>query len=185
MLPNITYLFGIVIALCFLSCGNNLEDVKTVNATKETPDESMSGVKMVYTDNGIQRAVLKTPQISKFGTAQSRTEFPVGLTVDFFDPKGKRTAFVQSGFGTMNEQTRQLILEKNVRMINFDRNDTLETEYLVWKQDSALIVSDRQVHIHGPKGKVWGHHFRGRENFTKYKMKKVKVEYFYNQTDTL
>lgn len=162
-----------------------MKDVQLVNADKETPDESMSGVKMIYTDNGIQRAILQTPQISKYGTAQTRTEFPNGLMVEFFNKEGQKTAFVRSGFGTLNDQTQQLILERDVRMINFDRSDTLDTQYLVWKIDSALIVSDRQVHIHGPKGKLTGHHFRGRENFTKYTIKKVIVEYFYNQTDTL
>jgi len=156
-----------------------------VNADKGTPDESMTGVTMVYTDNGVQRAILNTPLIYKYGTQQGRTEFPKGLTVDFFTKEGKKESFIKSGYAILNDMTQQFILEKHVEMINYIRKDTLNTEYLVWKKDSAIVTTDRQIYIHGPKGKFWGHHFKGNENFTKYRFTKVKMEYFYNETDSL
>ena len=169
----------------FASCSNNIKDVQLVNANKETPDESMTGVTMVYTDNGIQRAIVKTPVIYSYGTQLGRKEFPQGLKVDFFTKDGVKESYLESGHATLNEQTKQFILEKHVVMINFQRKDTLNTEYLIWKQDSGIVATDRQVLIHGIKGTLTGDHFRAQQNFTKYTWKNVKGAYFYNQTDSL
>lgn len=171
--------------LLLFSCGNNIKDVQTVNATKETPDESMNGVTMVYTDNGVQRAIVKTPLVYSYGTQLGRKEFPKGLKVDFYTKEGIKESYLESGHAIFNEQTKQFILEKHVHMINFKRQDTLDTEYLIWKQDSGLVATDRQVWIHGIKGTMTGNHFKARENFTKYTWKNVKGAYFYNQTDSL
>ncbi len=172
-------------AILFFSCSNNIKDVQLVNAGKETPDESMNGVTIVYTDNGIARAIIKTPVINSYGTQMGRKEFPKGLKVDFFTQEGKKESYLESGYAVLNEQTKQFILEKDVNMINFKRQDTLETEYLIWQKDSGLVVTDRQVLIHGIKGTLTGNHFRAKENFTQYTWKNVKGTYFYNQTDSL
>lgn len=167
------------------SCGNDLKEVQMINADKETPDESMNGVTMLYTDNGIRRAVLKTPVIYKYGEDQGRTEFPKGLSIDFFDVKGEKESYLRSDEGILNDKGHFLELKRNVVMINYKRRDTLFTDYLIWKQDSAIIVSPDTVHIHGETGNFRGDHFRGKENFTKYTWNNFKGDYFYNQTDSL
>jgi LPS export ABC transporter protein LptC len=172
-------------AIFFLSCGNNIKDVQFVNADKNTPDESMQGVTIVYTDYGTKRAIVKTPVIYSYGTQLGRKEFPKGLKVDFFTSEGVKESYLESGYAVLNEQTKQFVLEKDVKMINFKRKDTLETQYLIWKQDSGLVVTDKQVLIHGIKGTLTGNHFRAKENFTQYTWKNVKGAYFYNQTDSL
>jgi LPS export ABC transporter protein LptC len=169
----------------FLSCSNDIKDVQLVNAGKETPDESMNGVTIVWTDNGNKRAVARTPVIFSYGTQLGRKEFPKGLKVDFYTQEGVKESYLESGYAVLNEQTKQFILEKDVKMINFKRKDTLETQYLIWKQDSGLVVTDRQVLIHGIKGTLTGNHFRAKENFTQYTWKNVKGMYFYDQTDSL
>ncbi|HYG50918.1 MAG TPA: LPS export ABC transporter periplasmic protein LptC [Flavobacteriales bacterium] len=173
------------VILFFFSCRNDVKEVQMINADKLSPDESMLGVTIVITDNGKHRAVLKTPILYRFGTMSPRTEFPKGLKVDFFTKTGERESYLESGYAIMDDKTRQFVLEDSVVMINFKRQDTLNTEYLVWKQDSAIITTNKLVRIHGVQGKMSGYHFRARENFTKYTWKKVKGEYFYNQTDSL
>lgn len=169
----------------WISCNNNIKEVQLINAGKNTPDESMKGVKMVYSDNGKQRAVLNTPLIHKFSVGQQRTEFPEGLTVDFYDKDGNRESYIEAQYGIVNQQN-QLVLQNNVQMINFVRQDTLDTDYLIWKMDSAIVTTDRYYfYMHGVKGKSEGHYFRARENFTRYSWKKVKALYNYNQTDSL
>ena len=159
--------------------------MQLVNADKETPDESMTGVTMVYTDAGLQRAIVRTPLVYSYGKEMGRKEFPKGLQVDFFGQNGKKESYLESGYAILNEQTKQFILEKDVEMINFKRVDTLNTEYLVWKLDSGIVATDREVYIHGLKGHGRGKHFRAKENFTQYTWKNIKGAYFYNQTDSL
>ena len=181
----IFYFFLLSVAMIYASCSNDINEVKLINADKETPDESMKKVTMIYTDSGIQRAILNTPVIFKYGTAQTRTEFPNGLIVDFFDKKGKKESYLSAGYGILNEKNNQLILQKNVMMIHFGRNDTLLTDYMIWKQDSAIIATEDTVRIWGQTGRFSGDHFRAKENFTRYTWKNVKGDYFYKATDTL
>lgn len=169
----------------FASCSNNLKEVQMINADKETPDESMKGVTMLYTDNGKERAVLKTPLIYIYGARQGRTEFPDGLSVDFYNIKGEKESFVRSNLGVFNEQNHFLELKDSVIMINYKTKDTLSTDYMIWKQDSAIIVAPGQSRIYGETGRFRGNNFRANENFTKSSWKNFKGEYFYNQTDSL
>lgn len=156
-----------------------------INADKETPNESMEGVTMIYTDNGRERAMLKAPLIYIYGTQQGRTEFPKGLSVDFFDANGRKESFVRSDKGTLNDTGQFLELRDNVMMINYKTNDTLDTDYLIWKQDSAMIFAPHESRIHGESGRFRGNNFRSNQNFTKSSWKNFRGEYFYNQTDTL
>ena len=173
-------------ALLFYACGNDLKDVKMVNANTKTPDESMKGVTMTYTDSGLQRAILKTPLIYKYGNLDTKTEFPNGLVVYFYDKKGKKESYLEAGYGILNEKSKILVLEKKVFMIHYRKNDTLNTNYLVWKQDSAIITTPDTVHIWGQSGRFTGNHFRAKENFTGYTCKRIKADYlYYDNTDTL
>lgn len=156
-----------------------------INADKETPNESMEGVTMIYTDNGRERAMLKAPLIYIYGAQQGRTEFPKGLSVDFFDANGQKESFLRSDKGTMNDVGHFLELRENVRMINYKSKDTLDTDYLIWKQDSAMIFAPHQSHIHGQSGDFTGVNFRSNQNFTKSSWKYPRGHYFYNQIDTL
>lgn len=169
----------------YVSCSNNINEVKLINAGKETPDESMKKVTMIYTDSGVQRAILNTPVIFKYGAQQSKTEFPNGLVVDFFSKNGKKESYLSAGYGILNEKTNLLILQQDVFMVHYGRNDTLLTDYLIWKQDSALISTEDTVRIWGQTGRFSGDHFKAKENFTRYTWKNVKGDYFYTESDTL
>lgn len=162
-----------------------MKEVQMVSADKSTPEESFHGVTMVYSDNGKHRAVLKTPVFYRYGTLSPRTEFPKGLTVDFFTLTGEKESYLRSGYAILDDKTRQFILQDSVVMINFKRQDTLRTPYLVWKQDLAVITTDSVVHINGLRGNLRGDHFRSKENFTQYTWNHVKGTYFYNETDSL
>jgi len=176
----------LVLLLAFVvSCSNDLKEVQMINADKETPDESMEGVTMLYTDNGKERALLKTPLIYTYGVRQDRTVFPKGLSVDFYNVKGEKESFVRSNTGVLNNLNHFLELKDSVIMINYKTKDTLSTDYMIWKQDSAIIVAPGQSRIYGETGRFRGNNFRANQNFTKSSWKNFKGEYFYNQTDSL
>lgn len=179
------YLIFFLVSAFFFSCSNDLKEVQMINADRETPDESMEGVTMIVTDNGMERAIINTPLIYSYGTRQGRKEFPKGLAVDIFNQLGEKETFISSKKGHFSDQTHMLELEDSVVMINFKTWDTLQTEYMVWKQDSAIIVAPYESHIYGNSGEFWGKNFRSNENFTKSSWKNFRGKYFYNQTDTL
>ena len=186
-LPAKIFLF-ITGFLIFSSCVNSLEEVKTINATDQTPQESMKEVTMLYTDSGVPRAILKTPVLNKHAGTKVYTEFPNGLQVDFFDKKGEKEARLNARYGILYEAERILVVQNNVIFVNFKRNQTLYTEKLTWNQNmppDSVIYTDQEVRVVGDVSGTSKKGLFASKTFDSYRLIKVRDAGYIYEKDTL
>lgn len=178
--------FFFLSSLFFLlsSCGNSIKEVEAINATQKTPQEDLTDAKLVYTDSGRVKAILTSVELQHFTTGRKGFLFPKGLQVEFYDIKGTCEARVNALFGEYNEEVGELLLQKNVRFINFKQRDTLLTEYLIWVRRTKKITTNQQVELHSPQGKLYGDGVTANENLTKYVWTNPHGEYYVNENDT-
>ncbi|MFI5204483.1 MAG: LPS export ABC transporter periplasmic protein LptC [Flavobacteriales bacterium] len=183
---RISNFFFFLFSFFFLlsSCGNSIKEVEAINATQKTPQENLTDARLVYTDSGRVKAVLTSVELQHFTTGKKGFLFPKGLQVEFYNIKGICEARVNALFGEYNEEVGELVLQKDVRFINFKQQDTLFTEYLVWIRRTKKISTNRKVAIHGPQGKLWGDGITANENLTKYVWINPVGEYYVNENDT-
>ena len=174
--------------MLFSSCVNSLEEVKTINATDETPQESMKKVVMLYTDSGVPRAILKTPVLNKHARTRTYTEFPDGLQVEFFDKQGEKEARLNARYGILYEAERILVVQNNVIFVNYKENQTLYTEKLTWNQNmhrDSVIYTDQEVRVKGDVSGTSKNGLFASQNFESYKLIKVRNASYIYEKDTL
>jgi hypothetical protein len=81
-------------------------------------------------------------------------------------------------YGEINFTQGKIFVRDSVRLYNFAKKQTLETEALYWNQKDSSIYSLSQVIIKSPKGIVLGDGIRTNSSFSKYVLLKPtgKVE---------
>ena len=76
-------------------------------------------------------------------------------------------------YGEINYSNGTIIVRDSVRLFNFDKKQTLETEALYWNQKDSSIYSLSQVIVRSPKGIVIGKEgIKTKQDFSRYELLK-------------
>ncbi|MBD3636543.1 MAG: LPS export ABC transporter periplasmic protein LptC [Crocinitomicaceae bacterium] len=162
----------------FVSCENDLEQVKTVTATDDTPDEIVNNMHTIYSDSGIVKFEIIATRMEKFSGEKELTIFKDGFEVNFFKGKDIIEAKLTAEYGEMRPNEKLIIARNNVIFTNFVEDQTLMTEELTWRQATKKIVTDKQFQIINRKDKmkVFGVGMEADETFSDYEMRQVTIE---------
>ena len=103
----------LTVFICFISCENDLERVKTFSDKKNTPVRQGFGVEIAYTDSGILKGKILTPELQVYNTDDGGyVEFPKGLKVIFLNDSGVQTSYITSNYA-INYPKKQLWIARN------------------------------------------------------------------------
>ncbi len=170
------YLFlGFICTLLFSACQNNT-DKKGFTLTPNMPGEKGEGISVIYTDSGNLRAKLFTPLIENYHDMDRNpyVEMKRGLTVFFYAAdKDRPESMLKADYGIKYEKQKKVVLRNNVVVVNLD-HDTLNTELLIWNELTRKIHSDKFVRIKKKDEILFGEGFESNEDFTDYKIFKIK-----------
>lgn len=139
------------------SCENDIEQVKELTARQDSAIISAQQVKIVYTTNGKKNVVMDAPELDRYqdGKENSIIEFPKGLKMYFYDETGKETSSLRANYSIYYEKEGKWIAKYDVEAVNED-GVKLNTEYLVWLQNEALIKTDHFVKVTTNEGIIYG-----------------------------
>lgn len=159
------------------SCENDLEQVQTITATDETPDEIVNDMHTLYSDSGIVKFEIIATRMEKFTGEQEVTVFKNGFEVNFFKGKDVIEAHLEAEYGEMRPNEKLIIARNNVIFTNYLEEQTLKTEELNWYQATKRVKTEKQFEIFG-KDKYYarGIGLDSDETFGEYIMHKVSVE---------
>ena len=101
------------------------------------------------------------------------TEFKKGIKVVFLDKDKKPETNMQADYAIKSEKEGVVEAKNNVIVKN-NRNETLNTEHLIWDETKDLIKSDAFVKITTPDKIIMGDGLESNQSFTKYKILKIK-----------
>ena len=163
--------------LIISSCENDLEQVKTVTATDETPDEIVNNMHTLYSDSGIVKFEIIASRMEKYNGENELTIFKDGFEVNFFKGKDVIEAHLEADYGEMRKQEQLIIARNNVIFTNYIEKQTLKTEELYWKQATKRVTTTKQFEVFEEKYYATGVGLDSDETFSDYKMHDVSVEY--------
>ncbi|MSQ79710.1 MAG: LPS export ABC transporter periplasmic protein LptC [Flavobacteriaceae bacterium] len=161
--------------LALASCQNNTGK-KGFTITPNMPGEKGEGISVIYTDSGNLRAKLFTPLIENYHDIDRNPylEMKKGLTVFFYTAnKYRPESMLKADHGIKYEKQKKVVLQRNVVVVNLD-HDTLNTELLIWDELTRKIHSDKFVRIKKKDEILFGEGFESNEDFTDYKIFKIK-----------
>ena len=123
---------------------------------------------MIYAEDGYARVEIFAALAETFRGKEEITKIKDSLKVHFFNEKGEIVSKLTALYGEINNTKGTLMVKDSVRLYNFQKKQTLETEALFWNQKDSSIYTKSPVIIRSPKGRLIGKGIRTKQDFSSY-----------------
>lgn len=181
---QITKSVAIVAMATLFSCKNDISEVARVNQPDTLPSMYAREVKIAESEAGRIKYNLTAPILKRYESNQGAViKFPEGFKVVFYDslqPDKIRTE-ITAEFGINNEAKKTMEASKNVIVINHLKGEKLNTEHLVWDQNTKKVYSEKFVTITTPDKILYGEGMESDEKFERWSIKKPRGEMYINE----
>jgi len=147
-----------------------MSSVQKVSYNSSNPDESTQDLHLIYSDYGFARVEIFAAKSETFRGKKNITKMHDSLRVIFFSSEGDIVSRLTALNGEIDHTTRKIVVRDSVRLTNFAKNQTLETEALIWNQNDSTIYSVSQVIVKTPKGIFYGDGIRTKQDFSYYEI---------------
>jgi len=167
-LYKMTSIANILLVVLFVSCSNNIKEVKDFLAEKNLPIATAININLIYTDSGMVKTKLKAPLLYDYTnrTEHPYKEFANGLKITTFQANGDSIE-IKSNFGKSYTRTSVSEIIGNVEIINFGSKTRLNTEQLYWDQKLHYFFTEKKVRIISEKDTTFGVGFEANEDLSK------------------
>lgn len=164
----------VVLMLLLASCQTDRNEVMAMGEKKIMPSQTGKDITMLYSDSTFLKVRLEAPQMVMYdkGTKEPMTIMPKGLFVSFFDDKGKQSTTLKANYGIRYETSRRMEAKYDVEVVNVT-GEKLNTEHLVWDENTKQITSDVFVKITTAKEIIMGKGLRSNQDFTQYEILEI------------
>ena len=158
-----------------LSCENKIEEVNSVSSQKEkVMVETSKDIVVTYSDSAEIKAILKSPLFKNYKTEDPYYEMPIGLEVNFYSDGDKESkSKLTANYGIRKQKQKIMEVRNNVVVIN-NKGEVLNTEKLIWDENTQKIYSNEFVKIKQKDKIIYGDGFESDQSFSKYKIFKIK-----------
>jgi LPS export ABC transporter protein LptC len=154
----------IVMAVLF-SCENSLTEIQEIIQQDTLPVVTAFMIEYERTDSGYRQIILRSDLMERYGGDDPYSIFPDGFEITFYDTAGVKKSFIRADYGISYEDRKLMRARNNVVVKNFDTEEQLDTENLVWDQKKKEIHSNTFVKISTPDKVVYGDSLRAHESF--------------------
>lgn len=168
-------IFLVIAALFFLACsGNEIDLVNKYASNQKYPIETGKNVEIIYTDSGLQKAIVKAPILERFaGPDANYTEMKRGIDVKFLNKNGQVESFLTSKYAIRYDRDKKMVAKNDVVVLNLD-GDTLRTEELFWDESLQKVSSQKFVKITTHDEIIMGDGFESDISFKNPKIYKIR-----------
>ena len=166
MLLNLSKSIIVIFVMVMLfSCENSITTIQEITQTDTLPVISAYDIEYERTDSGYRQIVLTSPHMRRFAGSDPYSEFPEGFKVTFYDTAGKANSFIQANYGITYKKRKTMHARNNVVVRNFDTEEQLNTEDLIWNQNKKMIYANTFVKITTPDKVMYGDSLQAHESF--------------------
>lgn len=167
---SITILLWIVM---LFSCQTDLETISLITKVDESPIESAFDVKIIYSEYANVKMILESPKMDKYEGEKQYLEMPKGVNVLFFDSLGNESSSLKANYAINYEDDNIMEAHNDVVVVN-EKKERLNTEFLVWDKEQAIIYTDKFVKITTGDEVLFGDGFESDERFEQWVIKKPR-----------
>lgn len=170
---NIIKVIPIVLIGILCSCENDINKVNALSNKKNEPIKKGKNVELTYSENARIKVKVTAPLLEEYMGDKNYTEMRKSIEVNFFDSLQKVTTTLTANYA-INKISENIMEAKNNVIVINEKGDKLNTEHLIWQQDSAKIYTDEFVKITTKDEIIMGEGLDANQDFSKYKIHKVK-----------
>ena len=159
------------IIVLFTSCAkDSIEKVNSITSELNAPNMSVLNTEIIYSEQALIKVKVTSKELNRYlNIEEPYTEFPQGLFVQFYDSTGVAYSYIRANYCIYDETEKIWTAKSDVESVNSD-GDTLNTEFLVWNQQTERVYSDQYVRITNKDGIIHGKGFEAKQDFSDWKI---------------
>lgn len=156
------------------SCANKMEEVEKIIHTENKPIKTAKEVSLIYSERAKAQVKINAPVMEEYVDEDDNyIEMPEGMEVLFFDSLMHVKSRLTAKYSIHKVSEKVMEAYNDVEVVN-ENGEQLNTEKLIWKQDSAKIYSDKMVKITTKDEIILGEGMEAEQDFTEYKIHRIK-----------
>lgn len=148
-----------------------MKTITELTFDEQAPVQSAKEIELIYSDSGKIVLKLQAPLFYRYLNESPRIEFPDGFKITFYDRQMNISAELTAKYGVSWEDSKIMEAKNNVVIHHYEKNETLNTEHLVWDQRRKKIYSDVFIKRTTPDGVLYGDGFDADEDLTSYTLR--------------
>lgn len=170
---NIFVIVVLLLTTTLLSCENDMMTVVKLSAKDSIPDIAITNVHVKQSEMGKITLELTAPRMISFQKQESYTEFPDGLKIVFFDSINQPKSEITANYGISYDSRRTMEARGNVVVRNFQKQQQLNTESLLYDMNAKKVSTPEFVKITEPDRITLGKGMESDELFANWSIKNV------------
>lgn len=135
-------------------------------AQKNPPNQEIKEAHIWRSDNGDLQLELDAPRIVQYRNPDTRTVYPEGVELRFFDSQRQVKTFITAKKATSYDDKNILTARDSVVVIDYTNGDTIYLEDIIWKNDEDVIYSNHPVRAVNGNRVTYGDGFISDENMS-------------------
>ena len=167
------YAYGTIAILAFSACVNKEEEIKQATRRSNVPVEVSENIEVLYSDSAIVKVMLEAPLLERYAIPEAYVELRKGVKLTFFENGKNVSSRLTAGYAISRDKEKVMEARNNVVVVNKE-GDKLNTEHLVWDENTRMIHSNEFAKITTANEIIYGNGMEANEDFSKYKIKDVK-----------
>lgn len=157
------------------SCKNDIREVQALTSEKDISVQTTYNAEYDYTEGGSLKNKLVVSQLDRYTGEDAHVKVSNGFTLFIYDSLEKAEAELSANSGIYKEDKMEMTARENVVLKNRS-GEELQTEELIWLQDSGIVYTTKFVKIIRNEGVIFGEGLVSNESFTNYQIKKPTGE---------
>lgn len=161
-ITNIAIVFSIAM---FFSCTNSAKEVRDFLADKNLPIGEAIDINLKHTDSGRVDIKMKAPLMLDFANRENHpySEFPKGIFITTIEKNGDSTT-IQGDYAKTFSKTSVSEIKGNVVIINYEKNNKLETTEIFWDQKAHYFFTEKKFVFYTATDTIYGTGFEASED---------------------
>jgi len=163
----------------FFSCRNEIAEIKAITDSNNYPVQTTFNAEYLFSENGVLKNKLVAGKMERYVEEKdtSRTIVSDGFVLYVYNKDGDVTATMSAENGIFYPDHNILEAMDSVKLVS-EKNEVLESQSLIWLQDSDKVYTDDLVKITTKQGVIYGKKgLVSNSDFTKYRLIEATGEF--------
>jgi LPS export ABC transporter protein LptC len=169
------------IGLTYCGCVNDVEKIKAFNPSEILPVVQAENFETTFSDSGIVRFYLKTPELKRFESSESSyVEFPKGVLLIKYNQDKQVISTISARYAKQFVKERRWEAKNDVVATN-NVGDTLKTEHLIWDEQAGRIYNNEFVKVIRPDQIITGIGFEADQTLSNWRIRNPRGPIYVQQ----
>lgn len=162
----------LIVSGILYGCENDMKEVASLTNKEDIPVRKGKNVELIYSEKSDVKIKITAPKMEEYINEKHYMEMKDGIKVSFYDSLMNVSSTLTSNYAINKVDEKIMEAKDDVVVVNAE-GEQLNTEHLIWSQDSSKIYTNEFVKITTGDEIIMGEGMEANQDFTKWKIHKI------------